>query len=578
MSAPRVWAPHARQVELVLADGRQPMQAEPGGWWRAPVPLAHGARYAFALDGAAPLPDPRSRWQPEGVHAASAWVDPQSFAWSDAGWQPPPWTEGEPSAVIYELHIGTFSAEGTFAGAIAHLDHLVTLGVTHVELMPVAEFAGARGWGYDGVALYAPHHAYGGPLGLQQFVDACHQRGLAVLLDVVYNHLGPVGNYLARYGPYFTERYHTPWGAAVNFDGPASDEVRAFFIDNAIGWVRDFHMDGLRLDAVHAILDQSALPFLEQLARAVHAEAARLGREVVLVAESDANDPRLSLPEAGGGLGLDAQWDEDFHHALHAALTGEQIGYFQDFGSLAALAAALEHGFYLDGRLSRFRHRRHGRAFGGHDGARLVVYAQNHDQAGNRARGERLGHLLPPGLQRVAAALTLLAPEVPLLFQGEAWGASTPFLYFTDYDDPALAQAVREGRRRECAHFGWPGESPDPNDPATFARSRLDWSELTQPAHAALFAWYRALIQLRRSTELGLHDLRSTRVEWDEAQRWMLLHRGPGWRVACNLARRPQPVALGAGPWKLMLASNPPLDSGELAPESVAIYQAEKST
>ena len=576
MSAPRVWAPRAQRVEIVTQGARHIMEpAGPAGWWRASLELHHGDDYAFALDGGHPLPDPRSRWQPQGVHAASLWFDAKIFGWTDAAWRPPAWS----NAIIYELHVGTFSPEGTFAGASARLDHLVQLGVTHVELMPVAEFPGNRGWGYDGVDLYAPHHAYGGPEGLQRLVNACHEHGLAVIFDVVYNHLGPVGNYLAQFGPYFTDHYHTPWGAAVNFDGPGSDEVRAFFIDNALSWLRDFHGDGLRLDAVHAIVDQSATPFLDQLGHAVRAEAARLGRELVLIAESDANDPRLSAPSAlgagGGGTGLNAQWDEDFHHALHAALTGEHNGYFQDFGSLAALAAALERGFYLDGRYSTYRQRRHGRRFDGSDASRLVVYAQNHDQTGNRAQGERLSHLLSPGLQRVAAALVLLSPGVPLLFQGEEWGAATPFLYFTDHDDPALAEAIHQGRQRECAHFGWPGASSHPNHPDPFIRSRLDWNEPAQPEHGAMLAWYRALIHLRRDTSLGTHDLHATQVAFDESRRWLVVHRGPHWRIACNLAREPQPVPLGDGAWSPVLASAPPPASAGLAPESVAVFRSQ---
>lgn len=568
MSGARVWAPLARQVDLMAAGERLAMTAEPGGWWSAPRPLAHGEDYAFSLDGTAPLPDPRSRWQPHGVHAASRWFNPDRFPWTDAAWRPPAWE----SAIIYELHIGSFSPEGAFAGAIARLDYLAALGVTHVEVMPVAEAPGARGWGYDGVDLFAPHHAYGGPQGFQEFVDACHQRGLAVILDVVYNHLGPVGNYLARFGPYFTERYHTPWGAAVNFDGAGSDEVRAFFIDNALSWLRDFHCDGLRLDAVHAILDQSATPFLEELARAVREEQARLGRELVLIAESDANDPRLSAPAAAGGLGLTAQWNEDFHHALHAALTGERNGYFQDFGSLAALATTIQRGFYLDGRYSSFRHRRHGRRFIGRDGSRLVVYAQNHDQTGNRSQGERLSHLLSPGLRWIAAALTLLSPGVPLLFQGQEWGASAPFLYFTDHEDPALAEAVREGRRREGEYFGWPGASSDPNAPATFDRSRLDWSEIAQPEHAAQLEWFRQLIRLRRSSPLAGHDLAQVKVEYDEARRWLIMCRG-GWTIACNLARQSQRLPVSG---TLALASAAPAAAGRLEAESVAIFRDER--
>lgn len=564
MSAPRVWAPRARRVELARGDARTPMQAEAGGWWQAAEALAPGADYGFALDGGAPLPDPRSRWQPHGVHGPSRWLDPAAFAWTDAGWRAPAWE----SAVLYELHIGTFTPEGTFEAAITRLDHLVRLGISHVEVMPITEFSGDRGWGYDGVALFAPHHAYGGPAGFQRFVDACHARGLAVVLDVVYNHLGPVGNYLARFGPYFTARYHTPWGEAVNFDGPGSDEVRAFFIANALAWLDDYHCDGLRLDAVHAILDQSALPFLEELAAAVAERGARRGHRWILIAESDANDPRLSAPAAAGGLGLGAQWNEDFHHALHAALTGERNGYFADFGSLDAFATAWERVFYLDGRHSRYRQHRHGRPAQGAAGARFVACAQNHDQVGNRALGERTSQLLSPGLLRVAAGLTLLAPYVPLLFQGEEWGASTPFQYFSAHAEPELARAVREGRRRECAAMGWPGVSPDPQEAATFARSRLRWEEIDQPAHATLLEWYRALIRIRREPGLGADGGGSgTRgAAWDEAARWLRLERGAHWVIACNLAAEAQAVLL------------PPGEVGEIALSSAAGAEARSGT
>ncbi len=564
---PRVWAPRAHKVELRHGTKRTAMKSAAGGWWQAEIELQPGDDYAFALDGGAPRPDPRSQWQPRGVHEASRVFDPAAFAWGDAGWRPPVWS----SAVIYELHLGTFSPEGTFDGARAQLEHLKELGITHIEIMPIAAFPGARGWGYDGVSLFAVHEAYGGPEACQRFVDACHARGLAVILDVVYNHLGPSGNYLAGFGPYFTDRYHTPWGAAINLDGADSHEVRAFFIANAVQWLRDFHIDGLRLDAVHAIQDTAALTFLEELAATVRGLEAMCGRPLTLVAESDANDPRLSLPAAAGGVGLDAQWNEDFHHALHAALTGERAGYYQDFGSLPILATVLERGFYLDGRYSKLRRRRHGRPMLSSDGARLVVYTQNHDQTGNRALGERTSQLLSPGLLRIAAALTLLSPFVPLIFQGEEWGASTPFLYFTDHAEPELAAAVRQGR---------PPESPDPQAANTFARSRLRWEELAIADHAGLWEWYRALIRLRRTSTLTTHEMHGERARANERQRWLTMARGP-WRIACNLAPHAQPVPLGtAGTrWQVVLASTPlaAASAGEavpLPPESVAILRA----
>ncbi len=473
MTAFRVWAPRPARVDLVsTAPGRvaddepqaqrtqRPMRQGDDGWWLLDVPdSAPGADYGFVLDGEGPFPDPRSPSQPNGVHGLSRTVDHAAFPWSDAGWTPPPLDR----AVIYELHVGTFSAAGTFDGVIGHLDQLVDLGITHLELMPVVEFPGNRGWGYDGVDLFAPHHAYGGPDGLKRLVDACHARGLAVLIDVVWNHLGPDGNYLGRFGPYFTDRYRTPWGAAVNFDDAGSDEVRAFVLDNARMWLEDYHADGLRIDAVHAIFDQSATNILETVATAVHALGDRLGRPLVAIAESDLNDPRLVRDVALGGYGLDAQWNDDFRHALHVAVTGESDGYHGQYDGIPDLATALRNVFVYDGRYSAFRGRSHGRPVGALPATRFVGYLQNHDQVGNRALGERISQLVPPEAVRAAAAIVLLGPFVPLLFAGEEWAASSPFLYFTDHGDENLAAAVREGRRREFAELHRDGiEVPDP--------------------------------------------------------------------------------------------------------------------
>jgi maltooligosyltrehalose trehalohydrolase len=413
----------------------------------------------------------------------------------------------------------------------------VSLGVTHVEVMPVAQFSGARGWGYDGVDLYAPHEGYGGPDGLKRFVDACHGRGLRVLLDVVYNHLGPAGNYLERFGPYFTERYGTPWGKAVNYDQAYSDEVRRFVIDNALMWLRDYRFDGLRLDAVHAILDQSAVHVLEQLAAETRALERETGRHYDLIAESDLNDPRLVRDVEQGGYGLDAAWSDDFHHALHALLTGEAAGYYGDFGTMGHLAGALRRIYVYDGRYSEYRRRRHGRPAGDLPASRFVIAAQNHDQVGNRALGERLEHLVGHRRARIAAAVLLTAPGVPLLFQGEEWAASTPFQYFTSHEDAALGKAVSEGRRREFAAFGWQPEGvPDPQANETFKRSRLDWAELEELGHADMLAWYRDLIALRRATpDLRDPALRNVRVDYDEAARWLAMTRG-AFTLAFNLA------------------------------------------
>lgn len=572
----RVWAPAARRIELELGTGRVPMHADEQGWWSVDVNDAGpGTDYGFHVDGTGPLPDPRSPFQPAGVHGRSRVVDHDSFRWSDTHWNPPPLS----AAVIYELHVGTFTPQGTFEAAIDRLDHLVTLGVTHVELMPVAEFPGARGWGYDGVALFAPHHQYGGPDGLKRLVDACHARGLAVLLDVVYNHLGPDGNYLGHFGPYFTDRYTTPWGDAVNLDGPGSDEVRRFFCDNARMWLRDYHIDGLRLDAVHAIVDTSAVHFLEQLAREVDALEGELGHHLVLICENDRNDPRPVWSRERGGYGLDAQWNEDFHHALHALFTGERRGYYIDFGSLQELGRTLRAGFALDGRYSRFRGRCHGRPYASDSGHRLVGYLQNHDQVGNRARGTRIGSLLRPERLRVAVAVTLTAPFIPLLFQGEEWGASTPFQYFTDHGDPRLADAVREGRKAEFAPFvDNPDDLPDPQARTTFERSQLCWPERNEEGPDRLLHWYQCLIALRRRLP-GLTDARlnATTLDFNATEGWLVMER-PGVAILCNLgpgSRRLRPRE--AEPGTVLLASpHEPERAGDaflLVADSVVIVQ-----
>ena len=527
----RVWAPEAQSVELRLGGDGLPMARQERGWWSADVAdAAHGADYAFALDGGDPLPDPRSPWQPHGVHGFSRVVDHLRFQWTDAGWRPLPLA----SAIFYELHIGTFTPEGTFDSAIKQLGHLKQLGITHVELMPVAEFSGNWGWGYDGVDLYAPHHAYGGPDALKRLVNACHAAGLAVVLDVVYNHLGPAGNYLGRFGPYFTKRYTTHWGEAVNLDGPGSAEVRRFLCDNALMWLRDYHFDGLRVDAVHAIFDSSAVHFLEQLASEVKELEAHIGRDLAVIAESDLNDPRIVTPREAGGYGVDAQWSDDFHHALHTALTGERNGYYQDFGSLADLAYALKNAFVYDGRFSVFRNRRHGRKPVGLAGSRFLGYLQNHDQVGNRAKGERSSRFMSVPRLKMGAALVLCAPFIPLLFQGEEYAATTPFLYFTNHDED-LGRKVSEGRRREFAAFGWnPAEIPNPQDPATFESSKLDWTEMEREPHASIFQWHRRLIELRKSAlELTDGRLNRVRVEVCEDEGKLTLRRGRV-AVACN--------------------------------------------
>jgi maltooligosyltrehalose trehalohydrolase len=575
-----VWAPGKQRVDVLLPGGRRvPMRQRGRGWWACCADGAGpGTDYSFSIDSGPGLPDPRSAFQPGGIHGPSRVLDHAAFAWSDDGWRGLPLA----GAVLYECHVGTFSPGGTFDGAIGHLDHVADLGADAVELLPVAEFSGDRGWGYDGVDLFAPHHAYGGPDGLKRLVDAAHARGLGVVMDVVYNHLGPAGNYLPEFGPYFSQRHQTNWGPAVNFDGPGSDEVRRFVIDNALMWLRDYHCDGLRLDAVHAIADDSATHILEELAAEVAALAAHLGRPLFLVAESDLNDPVFVRSADAGGYGMDAAWADEWHHALHATLTGERNGYYEDFGPLPLLAKALRQAWVYDGVYSSFRGRVFGRRPAGLNGSQFVVCTQNHDQVGNRAAGERSAALMSDGRLRVAAALLLTSPFVPLLFQGEEWGASTPFQYFTGHADPGLGRVVSEGRRAEFAAFGWAekgdgeagGGVPDPQDPATFERSRLDWAELGKERHASLLAWYRELIALRRRVP-ALTDPRLARVRTacDPDLGWIVIRRGPV-LVAANLGTRAWtcPAARGAGLLAASDASAGLTDGGlVLPPETAAI-------
>jgi malto-oligosyltrehalose trehalohydrolase len=558
----RVWAPAADAVEVVTGGVRHPMAPQDDDWWAADVPGAGpGTDYSFRLDGGDLLADPRSRWQPQGVSGPSRRYEHGQFAWTDAGWRGVPL----PGAVIYELHVGTFTPEGTFDAAIGKLDHLAGLGIGAVELMPVAAFPGQWGWGYDGIGLWAVHQPYGGPDGLKRLVDACHARGLGVLLDVVYNHVG-IGNRLGDFGPYFTDAHSTPWGPAVNLDQPGSDEVRAFIIGNALMWLRDYHIDGLRLDAVHALADHRALPLLEELAAATDALAAQLGRELVLIAESDLNDPRLVTAREAGGTGLTAQWSDDFHHALHSALTGEQQGYYADFGSLAVLAQTLTRVFRHDGSWSAFRGRSHGRPVDRlrTPAYRFLGYLQDHDQVGNRATGDRIADLVPDGLLRVGAGLVLTAPFTPMLFMGEEWGADTPWQYFTNHEEAWLADAVREGRRKEFAAHGWAaGDVPDPEDPQTFQRSKLDWSQPGAPPHAGLLAWYRELIALRRARpELTGPRLDQVAVACDEDARWLVMTRGR-LLVAASLGAAPLLVPLPGPPTAILAASRPGVMLGD---------------
>ncbi len=547
-----VWAPFAKSVELATADRRMAMQRDADGYWRTEIE-ASGLRdgYGYSIDGGKPLPDPRSRWQPDGVHGNSQVQDFGALRqYQRPGFRAKPLRD----AVIYELHIGTFTPAGTYAAAEQMLPHLVKLGITHIELMPLATFPGRRGWGYDGVYLFAPMPAYGSPAELARFIDACHERELGVLLDVVYNHLGPDGNYLGGYGPYFTDRVRTGWGEAINYDGAHSDAVRRFVIDNALMWLRDYGFDGLRLDAVHAIFSFEATHVLEELAAEVRQLGSEMDRSFVLIAESDLNDPRLVHSPARGGYGLQAHWADDFHHAVHRYFTGQTDGYYADYRGLQDIATALREGYVYQGQYSEFRKRRHGRPPRGVGVDQLVVFAQNHDQIGNRAQGERLSMLVDASSLKAIAALTLLSPFVPLLFQGEEWGACTPFLYFTDHQDPELGRLVAEGRAREFSGFKWAGEVPNPQAPQTFDRSKLDWSELLQPRHAELFEWHRRLIDLRFS-RLDGHGNAKAQVKVDTAAQWLRFQYA-GVAALFNFASHPQPVPKPAGAWILALSSD----------------------
>ena len=559
-----VWAPRANKMFLVLfeKDGktersREPMEGpDDRGWWRLSAQAGAGDLYAFLIDSSAnSIPDPRSASQPLGVHGPSELYDQTRFIWHDESWQGPPLS----GAVIYELHVGTFTTDGTLDSAIERIPFLADLGITHIELMPLNAFPGDFGWGYDGVSLFAVKEAYGGPDALKRFVDACHQRHLAVLIDVVYNHFGPVGNYTTQFAPYLTDRHNTPWGQAMNFETEGSDEVRRFFCDNALMWMRDFHADGLRLDAVHEFNDRSATHFLEQLAGEVDVLSATVGRRLVLVAESDLNNPHLVTSREAGGMGLDAQWSDDFHHALFTVLSKQPsgMGYYDDFGRMADLAKVLKESYVYDGRFSQFRERSHGRPAAGLSAHHFVVFLQNHDQVGNRAIGDRMVDIAGLPLAKVGVAVVLLSPFVPMLFQGEEFAASTPFQYFAHHEDPDLAKAVSAGRKKEFAAFGWDESTiPDPESRDTFQKSKLNWSEVIEGDHAEMLAWVKELIQLRRHTaDLNNGDLRTEEVAFDEAKRWLTMKRGEV-QLLMNIGAEPVSLPNAAG-LPLRLASDP---------------------
>ncbi|MCW2494913.1 malto-oligosyltrehalose trehalohydrolase [Jatrophihabitans sp.] len=541
MTAIRVWAPKASRLSLFAAGSSTPMTAEADGWWSGPE-LAPGTDYGFLIDDArTPVPDPASPYQPHGVHGPSRSYDDGAYVWHDGQWQGRPLERG----IVYELHVGTFTEGGTFDSAIGRLGHLVKLGVTHVELLPVNAFNGTWNWGYDGVGWYAVHAQYGGPDGLKRFVDACHGCGLAVVLDVVYNHLGPSGNYLPQFGPYLKTGRNT-WGDLLNLEEP---NVREFILGNALRWLRDFHFDGLRLDAVHALQDSSPVHLLTELATRVDALSEQLGRPLTLIAESDLNDPVMIEPREAGGHGLAAQWDDDVHHALHSNLTGETQGYYCDFGGLEALAKVFTRAFLHDGTYSTFRGRDHGRPVNREttSGWQFVVALQNHDQVGNRAVGDRLPELTSVGMLRVGAMLLLTSPFTPMLWMGEEWAASTRWPFFTSHPEPELAKATAEGRREEFAGHDWNVEEMiDPQDPAAFHGAVLRWPEASEGTHAEILALYRALIALRAAEpELSDGDLTQVEVEFDDAERWFLVHRG-SLRVIANFGSSPREFPAGA--------------------------------
>lgn len=555
-----VWAPLADHVILQVLEPQEQtvtMQPDHEGYHRAEVAeITAGALYTYQLNGETERPDPASRLQPQGVHGPSE-VTTSRFDWTDTGWV----GIALEDYIFYELHVGTFTPQGTFEAIIPHLDRLQSLGITAIELMPVAEFPGTRGWGYDGVDLYAPHHAYGGPAGLKRLVDACHQCGVAVVLDVVYNHLGSEGNYLHDFGPYFTERYNTPWGMALNFDGPQSDHVRDFFIENALYWITEFHIDALRLDATHAMLDFSAYTFLEELVDRVHQQAANLNRQIFLIAENDRSDDRLLRPVELGGYGLDAQWSDELHHVLHTLLTDEKFGYYADYGLFPQLTNALRHGFVYSGEYSPFRQRRHGTFRADLPAKRFVVCSQNHDQVGNRMNGDRLSQLVSFEELKLAAGVVLLSPYLPLLFMGEEYGETAPFLYFTSFEDVELGKAVSEGRKNEFKDYQWEGEAPDPQDENTFQRARLNHDLREAGHHRVLYDFYTELIRLRKSLPALRHlDKDRLNVVGYDREQVIFMHR---WyehnEVVCVFNFNDQPVTLSLpvprGKWETVLYS-----------------------
>ena len=574
-----VWAPLVKNmaVKIISAPERLvPMERNDPGYWTATVSgLPPGTRYLYRLDNDRDRPDPASHFQPEGVHGPSEIVDHTTFPWQDTAWKGMPL----PSMIMYELHIGTFTEEGTFDAAISRLAGLNELGINAIELMPVSQFPGSRNWGYDGVYPYAVQNTYGGPEGLKRFVDACHNRGIVAILDVVYNHIGPEGNYVWEFGPYFTDKYRTPWGQAINFDGAFCDEVRNYFINNALHWVREYHLDALRIDAADGIFDLGAKHFLQELGEAVHLEAEALGRSVYVIPESDLNDVRVLNPTEIGGYGLDAQWNDDFHHALHTLITGELKGYYADFGKVEQMGKSLREGFIYSGDYSRFRKRRRGNDSKERPAHQFVVFSQNHDQVGNRRLGDRISKLASFEALKLAAGMVILSPSLPLLFMGEEYGEDAPFLYFVSHEDKDIIEAVRTGRKEEFKHFSWEDEPPDPQSEETFRASKLDWQKRMQGHHHVLLGFYKLLIRLRREKP-ALSELDRSRLHVSvipEAniitmRRWDGLNESHAYALFnfeqndVNIA-----VSMPAGPWNKVIDSS---DStwngpGSLLPERI---------
>jgi maltooligosyltrehalose trehalohydrolase len=563
-----LWAPHWQQASVhILGANERIIGMDRGdrGFHLAVVePLEAGTRYRYRLDGSRELPDPASRFQPDGVHGPSQLVDTDSFAWTDQEWKGVRLED----SIFYELHVGTYTPAGTFEALVDHLEDVRSLGVTAIEVMPVAQFPGSRNWGYDGVFPFAPQNSYGGPEGLWRLVEAAHAHGLAVVLDVVYNHLGPEGNYLGAYGPYFTDRYRTPWGEAINFDGPDSDEVRRFFRQNALYWLEQYHFDALRLDAVHGMFDFSALPFLAELKMAVAELSQRLSRRIHLIAESDLNDVRIIAPRRRGGYEIDAQWSDDFHHSLHALLTKENTGYYQDFGKVWHLAETLKNGWCYSGQYSPFRQRRHGNSPEGTSSGHFVVCSQNHDQVGNRAAGERLTALVDLEELKLAAGVTLLSPCLPLLFMGEEYAETSPFQYFISHLDRELVGAVRRGRKEECAAFGWQDLVPDPQAEATFNRSQLQHHLKEKEPHATLLRFYQALIRMRKQWKLGGSAKWNV---WEEKQEVLVLFREAPSRHLALIFNFGGSIVVPELPewqdrWRTRISSSDPIWSGTADP------------